>query len=77
LALKTCVTDDGDYVFSQSEIDYVVQGILQIDQRTLLLAANMGAQDQYSSALNEFDDNIIDADLQTTTVALHESLSNF
>ena len=31
LALITCITEDDEYVFSKSEVDYIVQGILQID----------------------------------------------
>ena len=47
LALNTCITEDDEYVFSKSEIDYIVQGILQINQKQLLLLiANEGVQDQ-------------------------------
>jgi hypothetical protein len=28
IALKLCLTDEGEFVFSQSQIEYIVQGIL-------------------------------------------------
>lgn len=31
LALNTCMNENDEYVFTKSQIDYIVQGILQID----------------------------------------------
>ena len=67
-----CVTTDGDYVFCQSEIDFIFQGILQIDQRNPLLKAYMGAEDQNCEAdVDEEDLGVCpqSSDLQTTAQA--------